>query len=88
MTLTTPDCGVNLTVTHVDTAEIKEFQVIVWPDREPEISEDSTLIELNADYDFATTIDLVNSDEITFRMFENATETLPGFIWDHQLPQD
>jgi hypothetical protein len=33
--------------------ESKDFQVTVWPDREPEISENSTLIELNADYDFS-----------------------------------
>jgi hypothetical protein len=64
-----------------DTLEDKNFLVVVWPDRDPEISENSTLIELNEDFVFSM-IELEHNDEITFRMYENATETLTGFIYE------
>jgi hypothetical protein len=72
-----------------DPMDAKDFMVVVWPDSEidVEIPENSTLHELSDTFDFATTIELLAEDEVTFRLRENATDTMAGYIWE-SLPEE
>lgn len=75
--MTTPDCRVNITLANNGAGDDRLFKVVVWPDQEP--IENGTLLELDT-HDKSEIISFLPEEEITFRLYENATDD--GFIWN------
>jgi len=74
---TTDDCRTSIILTNVDTTIAdKNFNVVVWPIREPESQ--GTLQILDG-YDLSVTINLEPEEFITFRIDERATDS--DFYW-------
>jgi hypothetical protein len=53
------DCRAFIPLTNEVTGESNYLMVVVWAVRPPMYSEDSTLVILDSQYDFSTTIDLM-----------------------------